>query len=279
MLHYFKFRQDLFDPAPARDVYERRAAGRGWPEECPPIRAANGFGWDLLANFDLRLTRGKQGWRIEPEVVVESDWAWAPPAGGEERRLEQAYAWGWERGQTVPHRIDDHVFERIKHQVKVQSFLYLASDPNEVLLLTEVPNRDRRPWRALSALIETDWYPASYPWHCVLELDPAARRVEIARGEPLCRVIPLRRDTYFAQAMSPDAFDRFFARGQDWLAMHGKLPAGHGESAPPLAEVPPGRKPRRARKAAAGHEADPGLRDITRTYTRQQVRSRFLVLP
>ncbi len=26
-------------------------------------------------------------------------------------------------------------------------------------------------WRAMTALVETDWYPASYPWHVVLELD------------------------------------------------------------------------------------------------------------
>ena len=29
MLHYFKFRQDLFDPLPARDVYVKRGPGKG----------------------------------------------------------------------------------------------------------------------------------------------------------------------------------------------------------------------------------------------------------
>ena len=53
MLHYFKFRQDLLDPVPARDVYLKRARGKGWPEECPPIRAANAFGFDVLANFTV----------------------------------------------------------------------------------------------------------------------------------------------------------------------------------------------------------------------------------
>ena len=57
MLHYFKFRQELLDPAPARDVYVKRGKGRGWPEECPPIRAANAFGFDVLANFDLTFVR------------------------------------------------------------------------------------------------------------------------------------------------------------------------------------------------------------------------------
>ena len=31
MLHYFKFRQDLFDPEPAKDVYIKRPSGKGWP--------------------------------------------------------------------------------------------------------------------------------------------------------------------------------------------------------------------------------------------------------
>ena len=277
MLHFFKFRQDLFDPAPARDVYERRAPGRGWPEECPPVRAANGFGFDVLANFDLTLVQGRDGWTCRDPLEVESDWAWVGrpgPDGGEapERRLTQAYAWGWERGQTLPHPIDDHVFERVKHQVKVSTFLYLKTDENEVLLLTGVPNREPRPWRAVSALIETDWYPASYPWHCVLELDPRAKRIEIPRGEPLCRLIPLRRDTYFAGAMSPDEFDRFFARGQDWLATHGRVP----ELAPTAAAGKKGKGKGKGKGKA--EEVEPGLRDITRTYGRQQVRSRFVVL-
>ena len=66
MLRYFKFRQDLFDPAPARDVYVRRpGGGKGWPEHCPPIRAANAFGFDLLANFDVTFIRRPRagGWR------------------------------------------------------------------------------------------------------------------------------------------------------------------------------------------------------------------------
>jgi hypothetical protein len=60
-------------------------------------------------------------------------------------------------------------------------------------------------------------------------------------------VIPVRRDTYFAQEMSPGSFDEFFARGQKWLATHGRFE----------------------------HE---GTMDITRTYVRQQARSRFVVM-
>src|SRR3954462_2588633 len=59
MLHYYRFRQDLFAPQPGRDVYVKRPAGKGWPEECPPIRAANAFGFDLLANFDVTFVRAR----------------------------------------------------------------------------------------------------------------------------------------------------------------------------------------------------------------------------
>ena len=41
---------------------------------------------------------------------------------------------------------------------------------------------------AWTALVDTDWYPASYPWHAVIELDPGEKRVVIKEGEPLCRV-------------------------------------------------------------------------------------------
>jgi hypothetical protein len=106
----------------------------------------------------------------------------------------------------------------------------------------------------MTALVDTDWYPASYPWHVVLELDRKERKITIGKGEPICRVVPVRRDTYFAQEMSPVQFDDFFARGQQWLATHG-----------------------RAENGAGGDEGPPAL-DITRTYVRQQVRSKFIVM-
>ena len=143
--------------------------------------------------------------------------------------------------------ISENVYRQINNQVKLSSFLYLQTDPNELLLMTDVPNL-RRPWRAMTALIDTDWYPASYPWHAVIELDPDQMRVTIRNGEPLCRLIPVRRDAYFAKQMSPAAFDEFFARGQRWLATHGKF------------------------------EHEGAVADITRTYVRQQARPRFVVL-
>ena len=246
MLHYFKFRQELLAPRAAKDVYVKRGPGKGWPEECPPVRAANAFGFDLLANFDVTFVRGKKGWRVEDDVVIESDFDYSGSEGADGKPLVQQYAWFWEKGQKLPHPITDNVYEQIKNQVKVSTYLFLKSDPNELLLFTDVPNLTR-PWRPVTALVDLDWYPASYPWHVVLELPATEKRITIAKGEPLCRIMPVRRDTYFAQQMTPHAFDDFFARSQQWLTTHGQVQ----------------------------HE---GTVDITRTYVRQQVRSKFVVM-
>jgi hypothetical protein len=247
MLHYYKFRQDLFAPTPARDVYIKRPAGKGWPEECPPIRAANGFGFDLLANFDVTFSHARGSWKLEPDTVIDSDFDYAASEEAPGTPLSQQFAWFWDKGQKLPHVITDNVYEAIKHQVKVSSYLFLKTDPNELLYVTDVPNYPR-PWRAVTALIDTDWYPASYPWHAVIELDPAVKKITIEKGEPVCRVIPVRRDTYFAGEMSPADFDTFFARGQKWLATHGKF------------------------------EHEGAAADITRTYVKQQVKSKFIVM-
>lgn len=246
MLHYYKFRRELFDPRPAREVYIKRGKGRGWPEECPPIRAANAFGFDLVANFDVTFVQSRGAWRVLKDIVVQSDFNWAASDDSPGKPLTQQYAWFWERGQKLPHVISDNVHREIRNQVKVSSFLFLKTDPNELLLITDVPNISR-PWRSLTALIETDWYSASYPWHTVIELDRSVKRITIRKGEPLCRVIPVRRDTYFAAQMSQESFDDFFTRGQQWLATHGRFE----------------------------HE---GSVDITRTYVKQHMKSRFAVI-
>jgi hypothetical protein len=246
MLHYYKFRQDLFGPEPAREVYVKRGKGRGWPEECPPIRAANALGFDLLANFDLTFVQNRGRWSVVKDIVIESDFGYAANEGSEGNPLTQQYAWFWEKGQKLPHVISDHVYGEISNQVKVSTFLFLKTDPNEMLLMTEPPNL-RRAFRAMSAVVETDWYPASYPWHVVLELDRREKRIRIRKGEVICRVIPVRRETYFAGEMTQGNFDDFFDRGQKWLSAHGK----------------PGTE---------------GQMDITRTYVRQQIKPKFVVL-
>jgi hypothetical protein len=250
MLSYFKFRQDLFAPVPAKDVYIKRGPGRGWPEECPPIRSANAFGFDLLANFDVTFVQSRGQWRVLKDVILQSDFDYAGSEDSPGQPLTQQYAWFWEKGQKLPHVITDNVYRQISNQVKVSSFLFLKTEPNELLLMTDIPNLSR-PWKAISAIIETDWYPASYPWHCVIELDRSKKKIVIRKGDPLCRVIPLRRDTYFAQQMSPTSFDDFFARGQQWLSTHGSVE----------------------------HEGkDKSVADITRTYVRQQAKSKFVVM-
>jgi Family of unknown function (DUF6065) len=251
MLHYFKFRQDLFSPQPAKEIYIKRPAGRGWPEHCPPIRSANSFGFDILANFNVTFTQTRGQWRVAKDIVIESDFGYSGSDESEGSPLTQQYAWFWDKGQKIPHVISDNVYAQIRNQVKVSSFLFLKTDPNELLMMTDIPNMTR-PWRAMSAVIESDWYPASYPWHCVLDLDRKQKRIAIKKGEPLCRIIPLRRETYFAGQMSPTSFDEFFTRGQQWLATHGQFE----------------------------HEGStPGkVADITGTYVRQQAKSRFLLM-
>jgi hypothetical protein len=246
MLHYHKFRQELFAPQPARDVYIKRGKGQGWPEHCPPIRAANAFGFDLLANFDLTFIQSRGSWRVAKDIIIESDFNYSSTEESHGNPLVQQYAWFWEKGQKIPHPISDNVYPHIKNQVKISSFLFLKTDANELLLMTDLPNQ-QRPFRVLSAVVDTDWYPASYPWHMVIELPKNEKRVTIKKGQPIVRIIPIRRDTYFATPMSEGEFDDYFERSQHWLTTHGKI-------------------------------REEGVVDITRTYVRQQLLSRFRVM-
>src|SRR4051794_37077845 len=77
MLRYFKFRDELFAPQPGKDVYVKRAAGKGWPEQCPPVRAGNSFGFDLLANFDVTFVQSRGEWRVMKDIVIPSDFDYA----------------------------------------------------------------------------------------------------------------------------------------------------------------------------------------------------------
>ncbi len=258
MLRWYRFNKDLSPPVPAREIYVRHPGGKGWPEECPPMRAANAFGFDVPNPFELSFRKRRDGtWHLENEAIVTSDLEFQPERGrsgrgrgggrAEGAPLTQVNAWFWEKGQTLPHVITDDVFTAIRNQVKVSTFLYLATDPDEILFITGVPNLPR-PWRALTALVDADRYPASYPWHCVIELDPREKAITIPKGEPVCRLFTVRRADYAAQEMSRDEFDAFFRRGQEWLARHGKGPPS-------------------------------GMMDITGAYRKVQKKSRFEVRP
>jgi hypothetical protein len=228
MLTYYKFREEIPDPVPARPTYAPRESGRGWPDECPPLRAANAFGWDVLASHDMVFRQRDGRWTIDDPVELETDWEYAPRAeeaaaetDAEGVPLRQRNAWFWDEDQVLPHAITKNVYREIDNQVKVSTFLFLSTGENELLYLTDIPNL-RRPFRVVSALLETDWYPASYPWHCVLELDRGETTIELRRGEPLCRLFLVRRDAYFAREMAPEEFALFFHRTQEWLSRHGK---------------------------------------------------------
>ena len=249
MLRFHKFHPEVPAPVPARETYQRRQSGKGWPEECPPLRAANALGWDVLAATDLVFKQVDGKWSLETPVELETDWHFVPdgaPEGDEGVPLRQQNAWFWDEHQELPHRISPEVYRHIDNQVKVSTYLFIATDVNEQLLITDLPNSNR-PFRVLSALVDTDWYPASYPWHCVLELDRGAEEIRIDKGSPLCRLLTLRRDNYFAREMSLGEFEGFFQRAQDWLSRHGR-----GD--------------------------DPTQLDITRTYVKDQRLSRFDVI-
>jgi hypothetical protein len=222
MLYFYKFRSEVPSPTPARGAYAKQAPGKGWPEECPPMRAANAFGWDVLAAHDMTFRQRDGQWTHENPVDLESDWVFD---NDEEDRqgapLVQRNAWFWDKDQVLPHVISPEVYPQIANQVKVSTYLFLQTDPNELLFMTEVPNR-RGSFRTLSAVLDTDWYPASYPWHCVIELDRAEKEVHIEKGEPICRLFPVRRDHYFARELSTQEFESYFRRTQDWLMRNGK---------------------------------------------------------
>lgn len=250
-LRYFRYHSDFPHPVPASTAYVRRRPGQGWPEQCPPIQAAQSFGWDVVNPFDIRFVHAEDGWEVASAVEVE---------GGdlEERAgvtpFSQDNCWQWDPDQVLPHRISPHVFPEIRHQAKVSTYLYLQTPPGWVLLMGDVPNLRRRFW-TLSALLETDWYFPAHPWHCVIEL-PVGRdtrpgdELVIPRGEPLCRLTPVRRGAYAASEMSGEEFAALFNGGQRWLEEHGR------PSEDPDAE---------------------GALDITRAYALQQRTSSFAV--
>ncbi|MBI1370384.1 MAG: hypothetical protein GC162_17245 [Planctomycetes bacterium] len=228
MLHYFRFHADLPHPAPARPVYDKPGPGSGHPAHCPPIRAACAFGWDVINPFTMTFVRDTAGnWDIEEAVQVESDLEFE---GGVSPH-PQTNAWFWEKGQQRPHIITDNVYALIRHQCKISTYLFLHTEPGWMLAMKNIPYPGRpRDWSVMEALIETDWYFPAHPWHCVIELPrfetSPIDRVVIEEGEPLCRLVPLRRAEYAAAEMDNDAFGELFAAGQEWLTDHGKEPRG-----------------------------------------------------
>lgn len=232
MLRYYRFHADLPHPVPGRPVYATPGRGSGWPEHCPPIRAANAFGWDVVNPFRIRFVRDAQGaWSIEEAVEVHSD---IELTGGAAPH-PQLNAWFWEKGQRRPHIITDNVYATIRHQCKVSTFLYLETEPGWMLWMRGVPGvpgvpgpNVRRDWSVMESVIETDWYKPAHPWHTVIELPrieaSPVDEVVIDEGELLARLVPIQRAEYTAAEMAGADFAGFFDQSQHWLAQHGKEP-------------------------------------------------------
>ncbi|CAJ1436904.1 unnamed protein product, partial [Effrenium voratum] len=249
-LRYFRFHSGLPHPAPAvkRDPPQ---PGSGWPEQCPPMQAAQTFGWDVINPFEIRFDPGEEGWQLSESVEV---------GGGDlEQRgdvgaFDQDNCWQWDPKQVLPHRISPHVFPEIRNQAKVSTYLYLQTPPGWALLMSDLPNSKRR-FRVLSALLDTDWYYPAHPWHAVVELPRISQGepVVISEGERLCRLTPVRRASYSAAEMRPDQFKSLYLKGQAWLDQHGR----------------PCEDP----------EAPPGALDIRGAYARQRRSFEFKVEP
>jgi len=218
------------------------------------MKAAQAFGWDVVNPFELRFVRGREGWEISSGVQVQ---------GGDlqERSgvepFDQDNCWMWKVDQVLPHRISPQVFKEIRNQVKVSTYLFLQTPPGWVLLMTDIPNLQRDFW-VRSALLDSDWYFPAHPWHAVIELPEEVHsqvgdEVVIPAGEPLCRLIPVRRGAYTAAEMDSEDFVQIFQTGQEWLTTYGR----------------PHEDP----------EAPKGALDITRAFAKQQRMASFEVQP
>ncbi|CAK0803463.1 unnamed protein product [Prorocentrum cordatum] len=60
-------------PKPAKEIYSSRPTGSGWPEQCPPIKAAQAFGWDVINPLDIEFVYGEDGWEIAEVTEVDGD--------------------------------------------------------------------------------------------------------------------------------------------------------------------------------------------------------------
>ena len=86
MLHYRRFSEEVLHPVPASEAYVKREGGKGWPEQCPPVRAANAYGFDVLASVDLELVKDDEGrWMLPVR-------GWTADAGVELFDLAARYA-------------------------------------------------------------------------------------------------------------------------------------------------------------------------------------------
>jgi hypothetical protein len=224
MLSYYRFMADLPHPSPAKTVYHSKSEGHGWPEHCPPVRSASAYGWDVINPFDMHFIRDSSDlWTIKEAIEVESD---VDLADGTTPH-PQLNAWFWEKDQKRPHIITSNVYDKINHQVKISTYLYLQTDDDWMISIRSIPG-DQRAWTTIEAIVEADWYWPAHPLHGVIELplDKSVKEVIIKKGEPLFRLLPVLRSEFVADEMSDEQFANYFAQGQKWLAKNGKKVEG-----------------------------------------------------
>ena len=224
MLSYYRYMADLPHPVSAKTSYEKDIEGHGWPEHCPPIRSATAYGWDVINPFEMHFIRDEfEHWMIKEAVEVESDVGL--PDGTTPH--PQINAWFWEKDQKRPHVITKNVFDKIKHQVKVSTYLYFQTEAEWMISIRSIPNL-KRTWSTVEALVESDWYWPAHPLHGVIELplDKSIKEVIIKEGEPLFRINPVLRSDFIAEEMSDEEFAEYFSRGQQWLLENGKKVEG-----------------------------------------------------
>ena len=224
MLSYYRYMADLPYPVPGKTSYASELEGHGWPGHCPPIRSATAYGWDVINPFEMHFIRDGLGeWTLKEAVEVESDVDL--PDGTTPH--PQVNAWFWEKDQKRPHVISSNVYEEIRHQVKVSTYLYFQTDADWMISIRSIPNY-KRAWTTIEAVIETDWYFPAHPLHGVIELplENSVNEVLIKKGEPLFRIMPVLRSDFVAEEMNDQEFSKFFKEGQKWLAEKGKKVEG-----------------------------------------------------
>ena len=86
----------------------------------------------------LRSNRGR--WRVAKDVTIESDFEYSAARAVQRPAAGAAICLVLGKGTKLPHPISDNVYAQINNQVKISSFLFLKTDQNELLLMTDVPN-------------------------------------------------------------------------------------------------------------------------------------------
>jgi len=178
-----QFRRNLLDPATARK-FRGSGAGRG-AGRVPPIRAANAFGFvsacDLRHSRFVRSPAGARGqrWRVKDDCRRRSDFRVFERGSRRHAAAAKAVRVFWRRraGNADEQR---HVYSEIRNKVKIQKLPVFQTIRKNAFEMGSCEPRRRSGVRAMTALVVTYWYPASYQWQ---RGDRVAARWEIVTIE------------------------------------------------------------------------------------------------